>query len=44
MEAMIYNLYSGYDWNEDFEGFPEDINDVIFLIKCKYRYEEYPRK
>ena len=40
----LIDFFQGYDWENDFEELPEDIEYVIFLMKCRYRYEDYPLK
>ena len=44
MEDTIDKLFPRYDWENDFEELLEDIEDVIFLMKCRYIYEDYPLK
>ena len=44
MEKLIKEKYPKYNWSEHFIELPEDINDVIFLMKCRYSYAEYPIK
>ena len=41
MEDTIDKLFPRYDWENDFEELLEDIEDVIFLMKCRYKYEDY---
>lgn len=44
MGKEIDDLYPGYDWAIDFEELPEEIDDVIFLMKCRYKYKDYLMK
>ena len=44
MEDVIDKFFPRYDWEKDFEELMEDIENAIFLMKCRYRYEDYPLK
>lgn len=44
MEDLIEKLYPGYNQELDFEELLEDINDIDFLMKCRYYQAEYPIK
>lgn len=44
MEREVHKLYLRYDWTVDFLELPNDINDVIFCMECRYRNEDYPNE
>ena len=44
MEDIINKKYVDYDLQVDFEELPININDVNFLMQCKYNYDSYLRK
>lgn len=44
MEALINNKYTDYVWWVDFEELPTYIDDAGFLMKCRYKYDDYPTK
>ena len=41
MENEIDTFSPGYDWEKDFEELPKDIDNVNFLMECRYEYGDY---
>ena len=40
MEELIEQLYPNFAWKEDFLEIPTYIDDLHFLIECRYEYSE----
>ena len=44
MDRIIESKYPNYDWTRDFEELPKDIDDLNFMMECRYEYEDYSIK